>query len=330
MEPIYEQLKTQAHRFDFFQAVRLLEAHYQVPVGTSKEIVLFEPRPQLGFAVADILGVKLPSTPPATLTLSFMGLLSPQGLLPMHYTEQTLQLLQAKNMAFTDFLHLLAGRSLVFFYGAWRKYRCFQQNPKVTNLLDGLVGNGLTQQKNSTALPDYFYVHYAMHFMRSLPTSTGLTQVLSDYFNVPIHIKPCQGEWLTLSDEACSRLSQRNNAYNQLGVDMAIGRHVWQCQHKFRIIVGPLTIEKWEAFLPPGSALKILMQIVKRMVGSSLQFDIQLIIQARAVFDWQLGAPHQARLGWTSWLTQPSDRTAEHTLILQEKSYEHTKFSGIN
>ena len=46
-------------------------------------------------------------------------------------------------------------------------------------------------------------------------------------------------------------------------------RSVWDVQHKFRIVIGPLRLASYLAFLPGGADLERLQAIVRQWVGSS-------------------------------------------------------------
>lgn len=322
MQPIYQQLAQAPQQFEFFQAVQLLEQFYQRPVAAADDPVLFQLQPGSGFNATDIVSAQINTVAPATLTVSIMGLSSPQGLLPDPYTEQLLHMLRNKDRALIDFLSLLQQRSLTFYYRAWRKHHSSQQ-AQLQVMLNGLVGCGLTCQQQQLAIPDTTYLYYAAHFMRKVPTAASLQQMLSDYFAVPVRVLFLQGAWLKVAADQCSRLTQTNATFNQLGVDMMLGNKVWDCQHKFRLVVGPLETSQLQQFLPQGSALPLLKQWVRRYVGPQLQFDIQLSLKAANVPRWQLGFRKDCNLGWTTWLANQPLLTDVNDIILQEKTYEY-------
>jgi type VI secretion system protein ImpH len=71
---------------------------------------------------------------------------------------------------------------------------------------------------------------------------------------------------------------------------------------------GPLTLKKFTAFLPTGSAYKPAAKLLRYMVGKEFDFDIQLTLEAKEVPGCILTtrARRKPMLGWTTWLkTRP-------------------------
>ena len=140
-----------AYRFDFFQAVRLLEQRQRERESRSagetdelqveghgvgrdlhpnSEAVRFRALPSLSFPAGPISGVhdvpRAPAskgqTPPPEMVVSFLGLTGPSGALPRHYSELVLQRIREKDFSLRDFLDLFNHRLVSLFYRAWEKY----------------------------------------------------------------------------------------------------------------------------------------------------------------------------------------------------------------
>jgi type VI secretion system protein ImpH len=79
---------------------------------------------------------------------------------------------------------------------------------------------------------------------------------------------------------------------------------VWDNQSKFRLQLGPLTLEQFTAFLPVGSAFQPVTDLTRFLAGLEFDFDMQLILRASEVPACVLatrdGAPPM--LGWNTWL----------------------------
>ena len=111
--PLSDQLFHEPYRFDFFQAVRLLERlargagrRAPQPVGhdhpPDQEAVRFRAHNSLSFPAAPIqqlqwAGEEGQTTRPPEMTVNFMGLTGPSGVLPFHYTRLLIQRLRLKD-----------------------------------------------------------------------------------------------------------------------------------------------------------------------------------------------------------------------------------------
>ncbi len=153
---VIEQLFADPKRFDFFQAIRLLERHAQQPdstmgeccqpVGRSaapkQELVRFRVRQSLEFPVSEIQSIARGASaasqqnqadsqspavqPPASqpeMLVNFMGLTGPAGVLPRHYSQLILDRQRDGAEALVDFLDRFNHRLISLFYRAWEKYR---------------------------------------------------------------------------------------------------------------------------------------------------------------------------------------------------------------
>jgi type VI secretion system protein ImpH len=141
--------------------------------------------------------------------------------------------------------------------------------------------------------------------------------IIKDFFQAPVKIHEFIGEWLDIPDDSYCYLDA-NKATGQLGVSSVIGIRSWQCQHKFRISMGPLSLGDYESFLPAGNRLKKLLALVNNYAGFEFNWDLNLILKKDEVPTLQLGK--YGRLGWTSWLKsdkRPAD--ANELYLAREK-----------
>lgn len=236
-----ESLKSEAHRFDFFQAVRVLEALARDvptdsaatstrPVGydalPAEELVRFRALASYTFAQSDVHsyrervpGQKNESELPPNLNVSFLGLFGPKGALPRHFTRSVMERNDEKDYVLRDFLDLFNHRAISLFYRAWEKNRlpaAFERAQRssdrrkptdlFTQCLLSLVGFGTKDLPSRQEVDDQAFLYYAGHFGRGVPSALALEQVLSDYFSFPVKIQQLQGEWLNLTVENQSSL----------------------------------------------------------------------------------------------------------------------------
>jgi len=106
-----------------------------------------------------------------------------------------------------------------------------------------------------------------------------------------------------------------------LGLGTVVGDEVWNQQSKIRIILGPLSLEKYLEFLPDGSNWEPLRSWVRFFLNEELDFEVQLILEREQVPACRIGSggclPPQ--LGWVSWLkSNPLGRDPDDTVLAIE------------
>ena len=128
---LFDVLRREPYRFEFFQAVRVLARAQpeRKPVGydypPEQEVARFRPHESLKFPASQIHSMAPPAAEgePDTLDVTFFGLTGPVGALPQHYTEILIERLGRKDRTLRDFLSLFDHRLISLFYRAWEKYR---------------------------------------------------------------------------------------------------------------------------------------------------------------------------------------------------------------
>jgi type VI secretion system protein ImpH len=307
-----ELLFTEPYRFEFFQAVRLLErmARDREPVGgagpPSREIVRFRTRVSLAFPASEIHelhdGRREGDAPEMMVT--FLGLTGPLGVLPHSYTELLYERIRQKDQTLWDFLDIFNHRLISFFYRAWEKYRfpiSYERSGEdaFTEYVFDLIGMGTAGLRGRLTVPDQALLYYAGLMAQRPHSATAIRSVLSDYFGVPVRLLQFQAQWIALDPEHRSRIGQANST---LGGDMICGDRVFNAQSKFRVRLGPLTLREFESFLPHGKSFRPVAEWTRLLGGFEFDFDMQLVLKKEEVPPCQLGGGSLPRLGWTTWL----------------------------
>lgn len=324
--PLAKVLFDEPYRFDFFQAVRLLERIYpeRVPVGREgdplREVIRFRTIAKLGFPPSQLYDIKRtngtqarpePGASPLEMFIAFMGLTGPLGVLPTHYTELLMERARYKDTAMWSFFDLFTHRMVSLFYRAWEKHRfpiAYErgEHDRFTEYLFDLIGMGTEGLRGERAgVPDQALVFYGGLILQQPHSASAVEQILADYFGAPAKMEQFAGQWLKLEEQDWTRIGAANN---QLGVSTVAGTRVWDTQSKFRMKFGPLTLKKFTAFLPSGSAFKPAAKLLRYIVGTDFDFDIQLILNAKEVPSCILTtrARRKPMLGWSTWLkTRP-------------------------
>lgn len=325
-----EQLFEEPYRFEFFQAVRLLEKIYpkRRPVGRETlphaEVVRFRTRMSLNFPASQIHEI-VNSVEEATdqekseMFVNFMGMGGPIGVLPTHYTELMVERARYRDTAMWAFLDIYTHRAVSLFYRAWEKYRFPVQyergNDDFTEYLFDFIGLGTKGLRGRMSLPDESLLPYAGLITQKPHSAVALENIVSDYFQINAEIIQFFGQWIDLEDENITRVGTANSG---LGITTIAGTRVWEQQSKFRFRLGPLPFKQFQSFLPSGTAAKPFDSIVRFMVGLEMDYDLQLILKKREVPGCILTtrALRRPMLGWSSWLkTKPFEQDDEQVIL---------------
>jgi type VI secretion system protein ImpH len=325
-----ETLDHEAYRFEFFQAVRLLErllpgraavGRHETPPGA--EAVRFRTRPTLQFPPSEVYDLKRSpdDAAPAEMSVAFMGLTGPSGVLPSHTTELVAERARAKDHAIWEFFDLFSHRMVSLFYRAWERYRftvAFERgkHDELTEDLFALVGMGTRGLRGRLGLPDEALIFYG-GLVAQRPHSAGAVEaVLGDYFGAPARVEEFTGQWLELDDESLTRLGAANS---RLGESTVAGARVWDAQSKFRVRFGPLRLAEFERLLPAGEDYTAAVRLGRLMGGAELDFDVRLVLKAGEVPDCRLGEGGRTRprLGWTTWLKTRPFAVDDSQVLLQ-------------
>ncbi|WP_118178755.1 type VI secretion system baseplate subunit TssG [Paraburkholderia phosphatilytica] len=323
---LLRQLEDEAFRFDFFQAVRLLENAYPAlpRVGESvrprDDAVRFTQEPELVFHPTTLGAF----TPPrdgraARLAVRFLGLLGPHGPMPTHLTEYVRDRARnANDPTFARFLDVFHHRMISLFYRAWANAQPAvsldrPRHDRFSVYVGSLFGLGEAALRDRDTVPDFAKLHFAGLLAGRTRPAAGLKLVLARFFNLPVEIHEWVGHWMPLPAEAASRLGSRVGS-SALGVSTLLGARVWDCQHKFRIVIGPLTRADYERFLPGGESLGRLKDWVRNYVRDGLDWDVNLQLREQDVPRLKLG--RHTRLGYTTWVLSGAARGDQRQLRL--------------
>jgi type VI secretion system protein ImpH len=306
-----ENLAQAPYHFGFYEALRQLEClHNEFPrIGYASrpedDKVRLGQTPSLQFAPATLASFEIGSAEAARLSVYFFGLFGPNGPLPLHLTEYVRDRIRnVKDTALADFTDMFHHRLLSLFYRAWADKEPTVQldRPEQDRFIcyvGSLLGLGEASLQQRDAMPDYSKLYFAGHLGSHNCYAEGLTSMLSYFFEIPVKIQEFIGEWLDMPEDSYCYLG-RGGTTGQLGMSATIGTRSWQCQHKFRIIIGPVNLEKYMALLPGSGSLQQLVAIVRNYLGFEFNWDVNLLLYKDQVPDTQLGQFGQ--LGWTSWL----------------------------
>lgn len=322
------------YRYDFFQAMRLIEAaHPHKPrLGTARkpsdEPLRLGQAPELSFAPSSLASFKYSGDGSTSrMEVRFFGLFGPNGPLPLHLTEHARErIIHHGDYTFSRFADLFHHRLLLLFYRSWA-----QAQPTVSldrpdkdrfgDYVGSLIGMGDAAWQKRDAAPDHIKLYFAGQLSRQVRNAEGLESLLSGYLRQAVRIESFVGHWMALPDSERTRMERGGSLSSQLGSGAVLGAKVWDRQHKFRIHIGPLSLEQYEAFLPDGAAMSGVTALVRQYFNMELDWDVRLHLKESSSPAAQPGV--YGRLGWTTWIGKRAGRQGPaDSLTLHPESWQ--------
>jgi type VI secretion system protein ImpH len=336
-------LKEKPYKFGFFAALRLIECLYfdRPRIGMSTrpadDPIRLGQEPAMTFESAGLTSFEPAKGVQAhRLAVRFLGLLGPNGPLPLHLTEYAqARLHQQGDRTFVRFLDIFHHRMLSLFYRAWANNEPTvgfdrPESDRFSDYVGSLAGLGMPTLRKRDDISDLTKLYYCGRLSSQTKCAEGLQDILSDYFELPARIEPFVGEWLMLPAENICRLGL-DPSNGTLGRSLMAGSKVWGCQHKFRITMGPLSFGDYESLLPVGQRIRRLVALVRNYIGDELAWEVRLVLKRTEVPAMRLN--NRFRLGWTTWLGHgPGEIDPDHltfnafaSVIRQTKESTHDR-----
>jgi len=311
------EAKNEPWLFDFFITMRRLERTYKdrPRIGDSaslrEEYVSLGQDPYMDFPASNLSKVEQTDSGRIRVLVKFLGLLGPQGALPLATTEEAYSWLLMRDDAFARFLDLLNHRFLQLFFRAWADARPIAQHDRpeadrFITYIGSAIGIGSPPYRELDSVPDPAKLAFAGLIGAQAKGASRLRGLISGLFCVQAEIHEFVGSYLPLDDGDRSRVGAKNSA---LGVDMLVGSSVFSVQDKFRIRIYTKTMAQYVEFLPSGSRCEPIADIVYFYVGDQLDWEVELAIPRGEVEPVRIGSFGQ--LGWTTWMAPSWAKTDE-------------------
>jgi len=259
----------------------------------------------------------------------FFGYLGPNGPLPVHLSDFIRERVLSRNdptwLAFLDiFLHRFA----LHLYRAWAQAlpAVDMDRPDEARFraqIGSLIGIGGPARQQRDVVHDDARLHFSGHLVRRVHNAESIESVLRAYFGVPVRLEPWAGHWMRplieeLTYLRADRAEIDRDASRRVGRGALLGTRVWDRQHRVRLHIGPLSLDRYRDFLPTGRERAPLRRWMQQLTGDELSWDAQLILRKTEVPPTRLGqhAGNAPRLGWVAWIgQQPRTRHAADVRI---------------
>ncbi len=326
-----EQLYDNPETFNFFQALRLVEcSRPELPrIGTSRGVAAdplrFSQFLSMAFASSTLAQGQSP-TARRKLAIRFTGLTGPHGPLPIRLTEFLWNRLKGnydidlrgtkadtsekygytspKDSSALDFLDIFHHRIISLFYRAWSVCQKTvdldrEDGQSFSHWIASLAGLGLPECDGMDSLPTEHRLPFTGHLGCQTRHTDGLKSMLSAYFRTPVKIENCVGQWVHLPDDQTWKLGL-DPATGSLGKTCIVGAKIWDCQLKFRAILGPVSFSVFQTFLKGAQGHSRIHDSINFYVRQELYWEAVIVLRKEEIPATVLGSAGQ--LGHSCWV----------------------------
>ena len=275
---VADELVEEPYRFEFLQAVRLLEQWFEASrlrTGAAvRDPVRFRASFNLSFPASEISALTAATAEqPPVLTVTFFGVGGIGGPLPTSFSEDILDRLSHRDTAAAAFLDIFHNRLLTLLYRIHKAHRPAMatappDRTATARHLYSLFGLGMGSLARQFRAPGDL-LRYAGLLAAQPRSAAGLATLVEDYFGVPVHLQQFAGAWVELEPAHTTTLGAtgRNNA---LGRTTVVGTRAWIQDAGIRLRLGPLDHAQFAGFLPGGWAHRRLAELVALYAGPDL------------------------------------------------------------
>jgi len=328
---LLDSVAAEPWRYGLLSLIRRLDSLNPDAPGTGRSVkpaqdaIRFSQDPFNEFAPSTLTGLVTDEEGrPPRLVQTFFGLFGPDGPLPNHLTEVARdRARQHADPTIARFADLFHHRLISLYYRAWAQAQPTVQFDRPTQdqfagYVAALVGLRPASLRDADNMEFTAKLSFSGH-LGSLPRNrTGLESLLSEYFQIPVQVHEFIAHWLRIPRRDHLLLGRKGGS-GCLGQDTVIGERVWQRQDKIRVVLGPLSLDDYTAYLPTGKSFKALVSAVRNSIGMELLWEVNLVLRREEKPVTCLGK--SGALGWTSWLQSERADKDVADLLLQVQNY---------
>jgi type VI secretion system protein ImpH len=278
-------------------------------------------RPSMAFAPREIAHVEQLQNK-TCIDLFGLGIWGAQGAMPLHLTELAYTRAEFHDSTLIHFANMFHHRALAQFFRAWFVSQdtasLDRTDDEKFSFYIGCLAGVAPQEGQQNNLPVHARLASAAHLIREARNPQGLVGALHYYFDIPVHLEEFTRQWIFLQESDQSQLGYHHTAL-LLGNGALLGDTVQDRQHKFSLVLGPLTLEQYLGFNPAGQDLPVLRDWVRHFIGIEYAWEVSLVLAADQVPVATLEGCHQ--LGYTSWLQRSDNSTPVYGMSFEPEIY---------
>jgi type VI secretion system protein ImpH len=314
--PDLTALTDEAPSLDFFELLRRLETpgrRFGRGGGAAGEPARLGQGVRLSFATQDVAEIRPPEAPSGVpgVSVNVMGLLGPEGPMPLHLTRWVMQRLSNRwfageseratsDTAFLDFANTLQHRQIALYWRAWADHRphVLAEHPggQLAAILRALAGVGMPGADKGPSTRTESKVGHATSLAQLVHGPRRLAGYLATVTGTEVEIREFVGVWTELPRHLQSRLGTESA---RLGRTAVAGARVFERQSRAEIRLGPLSLDQFLEILDEPQRADDIRHALTFAMGHGTEFDLRLVLRGAEVPEPRLGA---VRLGRTGWL----------------------------
>lgn len=309
-----DALKSDPVIFDLFDTLREFERSYpdKPRIGDSsvpeEDIVALGQDPFTAFPASNINRVDTTRQGQMRLFARFLGMMGPQGALPLTTTIEAEEWQKRRDPSFARFADLFNMRFLQLFYRAWADARPIAQfdRPDMDRFFDYVAttaGYGTPAFADRDGIEDIVKVGFAGLIGARVKSASRLRRLIRGVFDVEVEIEEHVGTWLVFEPGDETRLGASGCG---LGQNAVVGQRAYSINDKFRIRIKTVTLEQYRRYLPSGDLSDPLTDLIFFYIGHQFEYEIELSLPANQVPAARLGQTGQ--IGWTAWAAPDTDQ----------------------
>lgn len=287
MQVLLPQLLENIHRYQFQQAMYLLENHSQLTLVAANRV---------SFPGSDISSARINKQQQVELSLNFMGLYGVDAALPHYFIDLCLRDDESSE-CLRHFLNSVSHHLWFLLYRAWKKYHPYvevqQAHSRYLHYLQCLSGGVLNTQDTQ---------EYALTGLlgSKFNGASGLISCVQNLLNkTQVTLKQFQSHW-----KHRMNLEQLGRDHLILGDNIALGHKLLSVQQRISIEIGPVSLKFAMTLWPNQLRAKRLNNLIRRYLPPHIKHNLIIKVRPETKRQLQLGEGDNF-LGWSTWLGMP-------------------------